>query len=108
MPICLIIASSNETLISTIKKALEKSYHVITPKDIRSYGTLIIDKVNSLILDADLIIADVSRINPNITYEIGIAVGLRKPVILIKDKNQRNPFRPHSVTGCTFNTIWMI
>jgi hypothetical protein len=46
-------------------------------------------EMTSSILDsirrADLIIADVSRQNPNVLYEIGFAHALRKPTILLFD-----------------------
>src|SRR5882672_11444973 len=35
------------------------------------------------IRDADLIIADMSRQNPNVLYEVGFAHALRKPTILL-------------------------
>jgi nucleoside 2-deoxyribosyltransferase len=35
------------------------------------------------IRDADLIVADVSRQNPNVLYEVGFAHALRKPTILL-------------------------
>jgi nucleoside 2-deoxyribosyltransferase len=37
------------------------------------------------IREADLIIADVSRPNPNVFYEMGFAHALRKPTILLFD-----------------------
>ncbi|TKJ43176.1 hypothetical protein CEE36_05355 [candidate division TA06 bacterium B3_TA06] len=87
---CLLLAPSNTPLIKSIKKALENFYSVITPSDVPSHGSLIVDKVTSLIVDSDLIIADVSTTNPNTMYEIGVAVGLRKPVLLIRDKKTEN------------------
>jgi len=42
-----------------------------------------LDKINDLIRDADVIIADCSSRNPNVFYELGIAHALNKNVILI-------------------------
>ncbi|MCI0695634.1 nucleoside 2-deoxyribosyltransferase [candidate division KSB1 bacterium] len=42
-----------------------------------------LDKINDLIRDADVIIADCSGRNPNVFYELGIAHALKKDVILI-------------------------
>jgi hypothetical protein len=34
----------------------------------------------------DMMVADVSRLNPNVTFELGYALALRKPIILLVNK----------------------
>ena len=46
-------------------------------------GASIAESVTRAIEEADLVIADISRQNPNVMYEIGFAHALRKPTFLI-------------------------
>ena len=43
----------------------------------------IIEKIHKLISESDLCIADLTGNNPNVMYEVGIAITLKKPVIFI-------------------------
>ncbi len=43
----------------------------------------LLDKINSLIQRADVVIADCTGRNPNVFYELGIAHALEKPVVLV-------------------------
>jgi tetratricopeptide (TPR) repeat protein len=43
-------------------------------------------RMRRLILLANLMVADVSGINPNVVYEVGVAVGYGKPVVLVVDQ----------------------
>jgi hypothetical protein len=43
----------------------------------------LLDKINSLIQRADVVVADCTGRNPNVFYELGIAHALEKPVVLI-------------------------
>jgi nucleoside 2-deoxyribosyltransferase len=38
-----------------------------------------------LIRDAEVVVADVTRSNPQVMYEIGVAHGYRKPTVLLRD-----------------------
>jgi hypothetical protein len=49
-------------------------------------GRFIIEEVLSSIDDADILMADISRLNFNVTYEIGYAIGKKKRILLIKNK----------------------
>jgi len=52
----------------------------------------IIDDIVKLIRDADYIIADLTRHNPNVYYELGFAHALSKPVILLTSDVSTLPF----------------
>jgi hypothetical protein len=41
---------------------------------------------------ADMIIADISGLNPNVLYEVGYAHGLNKPIFLLTDNVKELPF----------------
>lgn len=52
----------------------------------------IIEKIFSLITNSDCLIADLSDRNPNVSYELGIAHSLSKPVILVASNINDIPF----------------
>lgn len=52
----------------------------------------ITEEIYSLIDRADILIADVTGLNPNVYYEIGFSHGLGKNVIFIKHENDGNNF----------------
>ena len=51
--------------------------------DVRRVGFIICEKICKKIQEADLIVADVSYDNPNVFYELGISVALRKDILPI-------------------------
>jgi nucleoside 2-deoxyribosyltransferase len=67
-----------------IKHHIQSNHNIRCERaDDRVLTQPILDKINALIRDADLIIADCSGRNPNVFYELGIAHALGKKVILI-------------------------
>ncbi len=46
----------------------------------------IIDSIAKAIISSDFIVADISKLSPNLSYELGLAHGMRKPTILIMDQ----------------------
>jgi hypothetical protein len=55
------------------------------------------------IYKADLIIADLSGINPNVLFEAGYAYGLRKQIILLTDDIKELPFNLRPLRSIVFN-----
>ncbi|UYP48613.1 hypothetical protein NEF87_004898 [Candidatus Lokiarchaeum ossiferum] len=53
---------------------------------------------------AKIIIADISDLNPNVFYELGLAHALGKPVIIIIDSKTKNPFDVNSIKAIEYNT----
>jgi len=49
-------------------------------------GSIMCKKICLRIQEAELIVADLSTDNPNVLYELGMAVGLNKPLLLIADE----------------------
>ncbi len=65
-------------------------YHNCKPEcaeDVANLGFIICEKVCKKIQEADLILADVSFLNANVFYELGLAVALRKEILLLKMKS---------------------
>lgn len=53
---------------------------------------IIISDINKAIIEAKLIIADISPNNPNVFYEVGYAHAFNKPTILVAEKGRELPF----------------
>ena len=85
--------ASAQRLRDTVKRALaEVGVNVKMPDSWESEDAA--DALIGAITSTDLVIADVSRENPNVFYELGYAHALRKNTILLvsKDANPRFPF----------------
>jgi nucleoside 2-deoxyribosyltransferase len=61
----------------------ETGLRVVQHSDTIRPGAELTSTILDAIRGADLIIADVSRQNPNVLYEVGFAHALRKPTILL-------------------------
>lgn len=55
-------------------------------KELDVPGHFIATEVLSQIDESDILIADISKLNFNVTYEIGYAIGKLKPIVLVKNK----------------------
>ena len=57
----------------------------------------VIEAVYESIESSDLLICDLSGLNPNVMYELGYAHALQKPVLIISQSTERIPFDIRSV-----------
>lgn len=73
-----------------IKPALE-GYRVERADHDKSPG-IVTESIITKILDADLVVADLSGLNPNVMYELAIRHAVGKPVIQILETGQDLPF----------------
>lgn len=49
--------------------------------------------VQDLLRESDLLIADVTGTNPNVMFEVGMALGMGKRVVLLsRERSERRPF----------------
>lgn len=86
---------SYEPVHETIYWALrERDIEVVSPDRTFNHGAVWANAVTDAIREADLIVADVSRKNPNVLYELGYAHALRKPTLLLlsADEAKEVPF----------------
>lgn len=50
------------------------------------------NQIMKLVLEADLVVANLTTLNPNVMYELAVRHAIRKPVIQICEKGTRLPF----------------
>jgi hypothetical protein len=81
----------------------ETGLRVVQYSDAIRPGAELTSTILAAIRDADLIIADVSRQNPNVLYEVGFAHALRKPTILLVSIKSGSGL-PSDLTGLQFIT----
>ncbi|MAD90339.1 MAG: hypothetical protein CMK64_11590 [Pseudoalteromonas sp.] len=93
----------NDYYTKIIKPTIEEQgFKVQRADEIFSNGSIIED-VYSKIIDADLIIADVSGKNPNVNYELGVAHALKKRVIIISRNLDDIPFDYKHIRTIIYN-----
>jgi len=80
----------------------EFKYDVIRSDESYSTGIIIQDIIKQ-INESSIIIADITPDNPNVFYEVGYSHALKKPTILLNEKNRREKL-PFDVSG--FRTIF--
>ena len=68
-----------------------KKYKTIRADQIPKVG-IITTQIIKLIMDCDLVIADLTDSNPNVFYELAIRHSIRKPYIQVITKGQKIPF----------------
>jgi hypothetical protein len=80
-------------LYSEVIKPVCKSFGFNVQRADEFYGPgQIISDIERQIAEAAVIIAEISPQNPNVYYELGYSHALRKPTILIADKDTKLPF----------------
>lgn len=73
----------NEVLNELIKPAAKEAGYTAETAD-RNASDIIHSTIIKAINNAEIIMADLTEHNPNVLFELGIAIALKKPVILIK------------------------
>ena len=76
--------SDGQQVRDAVRRAIEEiGFGVVQYKDSIRPGSELTLSIFDGFREADLIIADVSNLDPNVMYELGFAEALRKPVILL-------------------------
>lgn len=80
-------------LYSRIKDVIEKRLGLlcIRADDVPSGGHDLRAKIHLMIERAELVIAEITHKGPNVYYEIGYAVGARRPLLLVMEKGAEVP-----------------
>jgi len=85
------------------KPGLEAAGYIVKRGDDLSLPQPIIRDIQGSIVDADLILSDLSGRNPNVFYELGLAHAIGKPVILVCDKIDDVPFDLRHIRVITYD-----
>lgn len=83
--------NADKALKHLVKKAISDQYEVLRADDDKNPGA-ITPRIVASILDADLIIADLTGQNANVFYELAIAHGYAKPTVHIQRVGERPAF----------------
>ena len=95
-------------LYGMIKEKLKDKYEFSNAGDLETKRNIIQDIVVG-IAQADVIIADVTQLNPNVFYELGLCHALNKKVILITQDINELPFDIRSYRVSEYQTnFWKI
>ena len=73
-----------------ITEALGEQYEIVVSHRIREPG-IITEQIKKMIFDSRLVIANLTTLNPNVMYELGLRCGIGKPVILIAENGTKLP-----------------
>ncbi len=82
--------AADQVLKHLVRKALGNEFQVLRADEDDDPGS-ITPRMIASILEADLIVADLSGNNPNVFYEVAVAHGFRKPTVHIQTASDRLP-----------------
>lgn len=95
-------------LYKLIKSKLENDYEFSNAGDLDNQRNIIQDIIVG-ISDADVVIADLTELNSNVFYELGLCHALNKKVILITQEISKLPFDISSYRAIEYSTdFWKI
>ncbi len=86
----------HDDIYEKVIKPIEKQLANPIRGDTKAGPGKITDQIETDIDDADLLIAEISALNPNVFYEAGYAVALGKPVIYLANEATELPFDVHA------------
>jgi hypothetical protein len=74
-----------------VQKVLGDRFRVIRADEIDDEG-LITNQIIEHLIDDDLVVADLTALNPNVFYEVAVRHAARKPIVHLITKGQEIPF----------------
>lgn len=80
--------ASGSRIRDTVSRVLEELDIVPVRANNVAAGSSLTDSIIKSIDSADFVIADISRKNPSVMYELGYAHSLRKPTIIMMDESE--------------------
>jgi hypothetical protein len=83
---------ADQVLKHIVKPVVEPlGYRVVRADDVPEPG-MITNQIVEMLIDADLVVADLTGHNPNVFYELALRHGLMKPVVQMIKASERLPF----------------
>ena len=82
----------------TFKPAIEAAGYTPLRIDENTVSNLIHSKMMDELVNAPMVLCDLSTNNPNVLYELGIRHAFDKPVVLVQEYNQKRIFDIGSIT----------
>ena len=64
---------------------LAAGFHAVHPKDVKKESDLIHETILRRLLDAPMVVCDLSTRNPNVLFELGLRQAFDKPVVLVQE-----------------------
>ncbi len=90
--------------------AVEKAgFRAIRPT--ASGTSMIHGRIVQHLVEADMVLCDLSQHNPNVFFELGVRTSLNKPVALVKDEHLRLPFDTSGLNTLSYSSkldVWKV
>ena len=83
---------SDQILRYIIRPAVEECGYIATRADEIDEPGIITNQVIQRVVDGDLVVADLTGLNPNVFYELAIRHAIRKPFIQVVNEGESIPF----------------
>ena len=77
---------------AVIQPALDQAGFDITAAHLLDQSGSISNQIINRLLDADLVVADITGHNPNVMYELGVRHSARLPAVILREAGTRIPF----------------
>jgi len=87
-----------------IKPPLEDAGFLVTRADLSNNQTQILRDVVTMLARADLVVADVTDLNGNVMYELGLAHAMGKRTVMLTQSIAQLPFDLHSYRANAYST----
>lgn len=94
---------SDKVLKYIIKPVLESAGYTVERADQIDEPGIITNQIVKKIIEAEVLIADLSEGNPNVFYELAIRHGLKKPFVHMIDASEKIPFDNSQVRTIQFD-----
>jgi hypothetical protein len=82
---------SDQVLRHVIRPAVEPTYRAVRADEIAEPG-MITSQIMQRVIEDDLVIADLTDLNPNVLYELAVRHAILKPFVQIMANGQTIPF----------------